>query len=225
MTEKEILFQDGQLVVCLKAPGVLSETGGMPELLSDLIGGSIYCVHRLDRAVGGVMVFARTKEAAAALSAAIAAGKMKKRYLAVVCGKPEEKNAVLKDLLYHDASRNKSYVVKRMRRGVRQAELCYTLLETSRIGSEEISLLDVELRTGRSHQIRVQLASRGLPLAGDGRYGSPFRDCGIALWSHSLAFPHPVTGEEMRFSAPPPDSFPWTAFTERIRLSGSKEGR
>ena len=135
MTEKDILFQDRHLVACLKAPGLLSETGGMPELLADLIGGSVYCVHRLDRAVGGVMVYARTKEAAAALSGAIAAGKMKKRYLAVVCGRPQEKEAVWKDLLYHDAERNKSYVVKRMRRGVREAELSYSSIPAEAIRS------------------------------------------------------------------------------------------
>ena len=137
MTEKDILFQDRHLVACLKAPGLLSETGGMPELLADLIGGSVYCVHRLDRAVGGVMVYARTKEAAAALSGAIAAGKMKKRYLAVVCGRPQEKEAVWRDLLYHDAERNKSYVVKRMRRGVREAELSYTLVDVAENGGDQ----------------------------------------------------------------------------------------
>ena len=219
MTEKDILFQDRHLVACLKAPGLLSETGGMPELLADLIGGSVYCVHRLDRAVGGVMVYARTKEAAAALSGAIAAGKMKKRYLAVVCGRPQEKEAVWRDLLYHDAERNKSYVVKRMRRGVREAELSYALVDAAENGGEELSLLDIELHTGRSHQIRVQFASRSLPLAGDGRYGSPIRNCEIALWSAQIEIPHPISGKVMRFSAPPPEIFPWTVFTERNRAS------
>ena len=195
MTEKDILFQDRHLVACLKAPGLLSETGGMPELLADLIGGSVYCVHRLDRAVGGVMVYARTKEAAAALSGAIAAGKMKKRYLAVVCGRPQEKETVWRDLLYHDAERNKSYV------------------DVAENGGEELSLLDIELHTGRSHQIRVQFASRSLPLAGDGRYGSPVRNCEIALWSAQIEIPHPISGKVMCFSAPPPDSFPWTEFS------------
>ena len=198
--EVQILFQDESILVCLKPPGVLSETGGMPELLEKTAGGSVFCVHRLDRAVGGVMVYARTKEAAAALSAVIAAGRMEKRYLAVVCGRPAEEKGSLKDLLYHDPGRNKSYVVRRMRRGV---------VETD---GNILSLLSVTLVTGRSHQIRVQLASRALPLAGDGRYGSPVRDCDIALWSHALSFPHPVTGERMAFSAPPPDSFPWTEF-------------
>ena len=210
--KNEILFQDESILVCLKPPGVLSETGGMPELLERASGGSVFCVHRLDRAVGGVMVYARTKEAAAALSAAIAAGRMEKSYLAVVCGRPAEEKALLTDLLYHDPARNKSYVVRRMRRGVREAELSYKRLATAEADGKTLSLLGVTLFTGRSHQIRVQFASRGLPLAGDGRYGSPARDCGIALWSHSLVFPHPVTGEEMLFSAPPPDRFPWTVF-------------
>ena len=207
-----ILFQDSEVLVCLKPAGVLSETSGMPERLEKETDGSIYCVHRLDRAVGGVMVYARTREAAAALSASIAAGRMEKRYLAVVCGCPEEELARLKDLLYHDASRNKSYVVRRMRRGVREAELSYERLATAEADGKTLSLLGVTLFTGRSHQIRVQFASRGLPLAGDGRYGSPVRDCEIALWASSLAFPHPVTGKEMRFSAPPPERFPWILF-------------
>lgn len=210
--EVQILFQDESILVCLKPPGVLSETGGMPELLEKTAGGSVFCVHRLDRAVGGVMVYARTKEAAAALSAVIAAGRMEKRYLAVACGRPAEEKGSLKDLLYHDPARNKSYVVRRPRRGVREAELAYETLGSVETDGNILSLLSVTLVTGRSHQIRVQLASRALPLAGDGRYGSPVRDCGIALWSHALTFPHPVTGEELRFSAPPPDSFPWTKF-------------
>ena len=210
--EVQILFQDESILVCLKPPGVLSETGGMPELLEAAAGGSVFCVHRLDRAVGGVMVYARTKEAAAALSAAIAAGRMEKRYLAVVCGRPAEEKARLKDLLYHDSGRNKSYVVRRMRRGVREAELEYETLGSAERDGETLSLLLVTLYTGRSHQIRVQFASRALPLVGDGRYGSPLRDCEIALWSHALTFPHPATGEKMRFSAPPPGSFPWTEF-------------
>ena len=210
--EVQILFQDESILVCLKPPGVLSETGGMPELLEKTAGGSVFCVHRLDRAVGGVMVYARTKEAAAALSAVIAAGRMEKRYLAVACGRPAEEKGSLKDLLYHDPGRNKSYVVRRMRRGVREAELSYEMLGSAERDGRMLSLLSVILVTGRSHQIRVQLASRALPLAGDGRYGSPVRDCGIALWSHALTFPHPATGERMAFSAPPPDSFPWTEF-------------
>ena len=211
--EVQILFQDESILVCLKPPGVLSETGGMPELLEKTAGGSVFCVHRLDRAVGGVMVYARTKEAAAALSAVIAAGRMEKRYLAVACGRPAEEKGSLKDLLYHDPGRNKSYVVRRMRRGVREAELSYEMLGSAERDGRMLSLLSVTLVTGRSHQIRVQLASRALPLAGDRRYGSPVRNCEIALWSAQIEIPHPISGKVMRFSAPPPDSFPWTEFS------------
>ena len=207
--EIRVLYQDDALLVCRKPTGVSSEEGGMGRLLAGQGLGTCYCVHRLDRAVGGVMVYARTAPAAAALSAAIAARAMDKGYLAVVQGRPAEDAAVLRDLLYHDAAKNKSYVVSRPRRGVREAELRYTLLACR--SAEELSLLRVRLHTGRSHQIRVQLASRGLPLAGDRRYGS--RLAGeLALWSESLRFPHPLDGRELRFSAPPPAQWPWTLF-------------
>ena len=208
----EILWQDRELVVCLKPSGVLSEEGegAMPALLREATGArEIYCVHRLDRETGGLMVYAKTKGAAASLSAAIAQGQLEKRYLAVLSATPAEARGTLRDLLYRDARKNKSYVVQRLRRGVREAELRYELLETQ----GELSLVRVELVTGRSHQIRVQFASRGLPLVGDGRYGGSCRDWGLALWSASLAFPHPQSGQILRFTAPPPPTEPWTRFS------------
>lgn len=203
-----ILYEDRDLVVCEKPEGVLSEEGGMPELLRDATGSpEIFCVHRLDRETGGLMVYAKTRQAAAGLSASITAGQLQKEYLAVVQGQPEEQ-AVLRDLLYRDAAKNKSFVVRRMRRGVREAELRYRRLDAR----EGLSLVRVALVTGRSHQIRVQFASRGMPLVGDRKYGSAYRDAGLALWSTTLSFPHPVTGESLRRELPPPEAWPWSLF-------------
>ena len=210
--ELKILYEDPQLAVCLKPVGVVSEAEGMPALLHEALGGTFFCVHRLDRDVGGVMVYARSKEAAAALSASAAAGEVRKEYLAVAQGVPDKPKGSFRDLLYHDAARNKSYVVTRLRRGVREALLDYELLGSAEWEGRLLSSLRIELHTGRSHQIRVQLASRGMPLAGDGRYGSALRGCAIALWSWRLRFPHPQSGQDMCFSFPAPASFPWTLF-------------
>ena len=206
--EPEILYKDKSLAVAVKPAGVLSESPGMPELLRDSLGGSFYCVHRLDAGVGGVMVYARTGQAAAKLSDAMARKNFTKEYLAVVQGRPGQDSGLLRDLLFHDKSRNKTYVVDRMRRGVKEAELEYTLLESK----GELSLLRVRLHTGRSHQIRVQFASRAMPLLGDARYGSRYRDCGIALWSERLCFPHPFEEKTLDFRHAPPANYPWTSF-------------
>lgn len=210
--EIPILYQDQDILVCVKSAGVLSEKGGLPELLREQRGGEIYCVHRLDRAVGGVLVYARTSTAAAKLSAAVAGRQMDKQYLAVVSGRPELEAAELRDLLYHDPARNKSYVVRRARRGVREAASHYTLLDTAAYGPDTVSLLRIRLLTGRSHQIRVQFASRGMPLLGDGRYGSRYREEHLALWSWQLCFSHPAMGAAMQFRCPPPEELPWTLF-------------
>ena len=204
----EILYKDKSLAVAVKPAGVLSESSGMPELLRDSLGGRFYCVHRLDAGVGGVMVYARTGQAAAKLSDAMARKNFTKEYLAVIQGRPGQDRGLLRDLLFHDKSRNKTYVVDRMRRGVKEAELEYTLLESK----GELSLLRIRLHTGRSHQIRVQFASRAMPLLGDARYGSRYRDCGIALWSERLCFPHPFEEKTLDFRQAPPASYPWTSF-------------
>ena len=206
-----ILRQDAKLIVCVKPAGVLSERGGLPELLEAQCGGRVWPVHRLDRDVGGLMVYARTREAAAALSALIAAQRVEKEYLAVVCGRPERENAELHDLLYHDAARGKSYVVQRERKGVKKASLDYRLLESAETEQGTLSLLRVRLHTGRSHQIRVQFASRRLPLVGDARYGSRIRG-GIALCACALRFPDPAEGTLREYAALPPETWPWTLF-------------
>ena len=208
-----IVFEDRHLIVCRKPAGVLSEEGGMPELLKATTGAKeIFCVHRLDRETAGLMVYARTKRAAAALSAAIGAGALGKEYLAVVPGDTPD-GGELRDLLYRDAQKNKSYVVRRMRRGVREAVLRYETVARR----EGLSLLRIRLETGRSHQIRVQFSSRGFPLVGDIRYGSAYRDAPLALYAAALSFPHPATGETLAFESVPPAVWPWTVFQNDIK--------
>ena len=198
-----ILYQDRSILVCVKPAGVLSQgaPGGEADLLSLLstqCGGAAYPVHRLDRGVGGVMVFARTRQAAAALSQAVQRGELVKEYLCVVSGAPETAEGGYRDLLFHDSARNKTFVVRRMRKGVKEASLSYRVLGTA----EGRSLIHVRLHTGRTHQIRVQFASRGMPLLGDRKYGGAPAEQ-IALWSCHLSFPHPDTGAALDFRQAP----------------------
>lgn len=182
-----ILYENQAFAVCLKPRNVLSQAGGpgetsMIDLLSAQLGSEIYPVHRLDRQVGGVMVYAKTQKSAAWFSREIQQGNLKKEYLAVVRGCPEADSGELNDLLLHDARKNKSYVVSRMRGGVKKARLSYGVLTRA----EDRTLVQVRLFTGRTHQIRVQFASRKLPLIGDGRYGGGSGE--LALWSVRLTF-------------------------------------
>lgn len=192
-----VLFQDKNIIVCLKPAGLLSQAGPGEDILS-VLGQQEQCtlfpVHRLDRGVGGVMVFAKTSAAAGKLSAAIAQGKLEKEYLCVTRGCPGEMSGVYKDLLLHDRARNKTFVVDRMRVGVKEASLEYRVLEKR----PDRSLVHVKLHTGRTHQIRVQFSSRKTPLVGDGKYGGGSGQ--IALWSYHLSFPHPATGKVMEFT-------------------------
>ena len=209
-----ILYEDKHIVVCLKPRGVLSQTDSkgsdaMPELLTAQCGGTFYPVHRLDREVSGVMVFARTRDAAAKLSQLVGDHeKFCKQYLAVIEGVLAEKTGILEDLLFHDRFKNKTYVVDRMRGGVKAAKLSYRVLEEK----EGKSLLRIRLYTGRTHQIRVQFSSRGLPLAGDRRYGA-VGGGDIALFSESLAFPHPITRKTISVSAQPESEGNWKGFS------------
>ena len=201
----DILYEDTAVIVVIKPRGILSQAdknGGesMITRLSEHTGGEIYPVHRLDKETGGVMVYAKTKKAAAKLSRDISEHRFYKEYLALVHGVPEENSGTLCDLLFHDRAKNKSYVVKRERAGVKKAELYYEVLETKEIDGEKYSLLRVVLHTGRTHQIRVQLAHRKMPLSGDRKYGAKDAFENLGLLSAKLKFTHPETGEEMEFT-------------------------
>ncbi len=174
-----ILHSDKDIIVCIKPVGLDSE-----KELPAALGEELYPVHRLDKNVGGVMVYARTRQAAAALSKAIQEGAMVKEYVAMVHGTPPEVGDWT-DLLWKDSTKNKVFVVKRERKGVKKARL-----EFSRLSEGETSLVHIRLHTGRSHQIRVQFASRGYPLVGDHKYGA--RDAATApmLFSCRLTFPY-----------------------------------
>ncbi len=195
----EILYEDKEIAVCIKQRGLLSQYDekkpNMISLLKEICGGEIYPVHRLDREVGGVMVYAKTQKAASVLSAQVADRSFDKIYLARVHGVPENEKGIMEDLLYFDKGKNKSFTVKKERRGVKKALLEYELLETD--GST--SLVKVKLHTGRTHQIRVQFASRRMPLLGDRRYGAGDDEKTIALWSHFISFTHPESKERMVF--------------------------
>lgn len=201
-----ILYLDRDIVVAEKPRGVLSEgsdVGGIPALLEAELGSPVLTVHRLDRETAGVMVFARSGRVAGRLSAAMQAGQFRKVYAAVVHGTPTPQEGEMCDLLFRDASRGKSFIVDRPRRGVREARLAYRTLCTVPRGEERLSLVAVTLGTGRTHQIRVQFAGRGMPLYGDGRYGGRER-APLGLFARSLAFPHPGSGVPLEFSLPLP---------------------
>ena len=197
----EILYRSHDLLICVKPAGVLSQSGtsgqkSMISLLESQTGCRVYPVHRLDREVGGVMVYALSRTAAGNLSQQIQSGQMVKEYLAVTNGIPPQSEGLLTDLLFHDRVRNKTYVVDRKRKGVKEARLMYRVLETS----QSQSLIHVRLLTGRTHQIRVQFASRGTPLSGDGKYGGGSGP--LLLWAFGLTLDLPGA-ERKRFTAIP----------------------
>lgn len=208
----EILYADAAVAVVVKPAGVLSQgdaENAMPALLQKRLGGAIFPVHRLDQPTGGVMVYARTQDAAAKLSAQMQSEAFGKEYLAVLDGTPEPAEGELHDLLFFDRQKGKSYAVRRKRAGVKDARLAYRVLAQA----EGLTLVRVRLYTGRTHQIRVQFSSRGWPLTGDGKYGSRNNRCAPALWSAELHFAHPVTGETLTFRSQPPEAYPWTLFS------------
>ena len=189
-----ILYSDAGLVACIKPVGLDSESE-LPAALKEAIGGEIFPIHRLDKNVGGVMVYARTKNAAAALSKAVQESTMVKEYVAMVHGTPPEAGD-WEDYLFKDSRKNKVFVVKKERKGVK-----YARLEFRRLTEGEQSLVHIRLHTGRSHQIRVQFSSRGFPLVGDHKYGS--RDTATAPMLFSSRITLPWNGEAKVFAALP----------------------
>ena len=205
----DIIYADEYIAVCVKPQRVLStdEPGGMPELVRQALGTEdVRTVHRLDRVVGGLMVLARSANAASELSRQIREEEFEKEYLAIVHGAPEAAEGRLCDLLYRDKARKMTMVAEKMDKGVQPAALCYRVLKSQ----NGMSRVRIALETGRTHQIRVQFASRQMPLVGERKYSTLEDDCEIALWSCHLGFTHPKTGEKMEFNLEPPAIYPWT---------------
>lgn len=207
----ELVYVDDSVVVCVKPARVLStdEPGGVPDLVREALGetkADVRTVHRLDRVVSGLMVLARSAEAASEISRQIRDNEFEKEYLAVLHGVPEVDHGRLVDLLVRDKARKMTMVVQEEGKGVQPASLTYQVLNSR----NHMSRVRIQLETGRTHQIRVQFASRGLPLVGERKYSTLEDECEIALWSYRLAFTHPVTGNKMEFTLQPPAVYPWT---------------
>lgn len=208
----ELIYTDADIIVCIKPARVLStdEPGGLPELVRVALGdpeADVRTVHRLDRVVSGLMVLARNAPAASELSRQIREDEFQKEYLAVLHGVPNAPSGTLRDLLGRDKARRMTYVAQEPGKGIQEAVLDYRVLNQT----ERFSRVAVRLRTGRTHQIRVQFASRGLPLVGERKYSTREDPCEIALWSHQIGFIHPATGNWMTFTREPPAVYPWTA--------------
>lgn len=214
-----ILFEDNYIVAVNKPVGMISEDSSsdesLPYALRAQTGCDLYTLHRLDKPVGGVIMYAKSKKAAAAFSKLIKDNGLKKTYLAVIDGTPHDKEGEMKDLLFKDSRKNKTFVVKRMRKGVKEALLHYKVISEN----DNRALVEIRLETGRSHQIRVQFASRKMPLCGDGKYGSRDNKCNVALFSHSLEFVHPVSREKLCICAEPDyTSYPWNGIRKESEM-------
>lgn len=215
----DILYADKSLLVCRKPAGMPAQPdpSGQRDLLTALTEahGSVSLVHRLDTPTGGVMVYGRTPTATAKLCALVQDHEaFRKEYLAVLPAPPAAESGEMRDCLYHDKRANKAFVTDRARKGSKEAVLDYRTIAHA---SDGHSLVLVRLHTGRTHQIRIQFASRGLPLCGDGKYGSREKCPFIGLWAYRLTFPHPVTGQTVTATAlPDVTSAPWSRFAEAL---------
>ena len=224
MDELNVVYEDNHIIVVLKPQNIPTQEDESHDkdlltMVKEYIKvkenkpGNVFVglVHRLDRPTGGIMVFAKTSKAASRLTQEMHTGDFKKRYLTVVVGKPREKRAKLVNYLLKNARTNTVQVVPELTTNAKRAELDYIVLDEK----EKVSLLDVNLTTGRSHQIRVQLKNIGCPVYGDVKYGGDKLAKGhnLALWAYELKFVHPTTKENMTFKCyPPEDITPWNVF-------------
>ena len=219
----DIIFEDNHIIVVIKPQNMPTQAdeSGDADLLNAIKAyiktsagkpGEAFCglVHRLDRVTGGVMVFAKTSKAAARLSKQLQEGKFEKKYLAVVVGEPKHRGGALVDYLLKNPKTNVVDVVPFATKGAKRAELTYRLLKSH----AKVSLVEINLITGRSHQARVQMARIGCPIFGDAKYGGDTLAKGwnLALWAYELKFVHPTTQEIMKFVVNPPETTPWDKF-------------
>lgn len=227
MNELKVIFEDNHIIVVEKIPNIPSqgdktEDRDMLTIIKEYIKekynkpGNVYLglVHRLDRPVGGVMVFAKTSKAASRLSEEVRNKTMKKTYLAIVNGKMEEYNAQFVDYLWKDEKNNTSYVVNENKKNAKRAELDYRLIKYD--DKQDLSLVEVDLHTGRHHQIRVQFSSRKHAIYGDNKYHGRGAGTGICLWAYKLEFVHPTTKEIMIFEDKPEEKGMWKSFADTL---------
>ncbi|MBQ0010404.1 MAG: RluA family pseudouridine synthase [Ruminococcus sp.] len=225
-----VLTETRGWLIAVKPAGVASEpepTGDadMTALLREQTGAPVYPVHRLDKPTGGLLVYAKNAGVAAKLGEQITGGLFQKEYFAVIAGKPEKESDTLRDFLFFDRIKGKSFPADASKKGAKEAVLSYTWMETVETDAGALSLLRIRLETGRTHQIRAQFSARGLPLVGDGKYGSKIRAKTPALWAAALAFRDPGTGKEIRRELPPPAEYPWHIFSSIEKTGGEDHGK
>lgn len=209
----QILYSDNELIVCVKPVGISSESPGLPDLIQKQTGKKAYPVHRLDQGTGGVIILSFSSEFSSEMQSLFQKNQIRKEYLAVISGKPSESSGSYIDLLFHDKHLNKTFVVKRLRKGVKEACCDWTLIQSVLFDNRIYSLVRIRLHTGRTHQIRIQFASRGMPLYGDRKYGSKSGSI-PSLWSYSVGFTYPKEKRQpLILTSLPPNLFPWNLFS------------